>query len=202
LTSGRKTAFKVRGRGRPQVLEADPEFDVFRRLHPSEIPPSVNALRGTGSLRVLLSENLPQPVREAAATLVRGLGPDSAAVIEAGKANLPLDEDSDVLIVGIPANRELLSAAEERGEFGARHFQLTDASGSDSGDAFFGVFDHPYHRDRVVALFLPLAPQNAEAVARKVPHYGKYSYLIFEGVDNRVKGVWPVRSSPLIHRWK
>jgi hypothetical protein len=38
-------------------------------------------------------------------------------------------------------------------------------------------------------------------VARKIPHYGKYSYLVFRGDRNREKGVWPVVSSPLIVQW-
>jgi aminopeptidase N len=34
---------------------------------------------------------------------------------------------------------------------------------------------------------------------RKLPHYGKYSYLVFQGEapDNRVKGQWPARDSSL-----
>jgi hypothetical protein len=36
-------------------------------------------------------------------------------------------------------------------------------------------------------------------LARKLPHYGKYGYLGFEGEEptNVLKGEWPVVSSPL-----
>ena len=36
-------------------------------------------------------------------------------------------------------------------------------------------------------------------LARKLPHYGKYSYLAFTGTapDIRIKGQWPVTRSPL-----
>ena len=36
-------------------------------------------------------------------------------------------------------------------------------------------------------------------LARKLPHYGKYSYLVFEGeaLDNRRKGQWEISESPL-----
>jgi len=30
-----------------------------------------------------------------------------------------------------------------------------------------------------------------------VPHYGKYSYLVFSGAKNVAKGQWPVTESPL-----
>jgi aminopeptidase N len=42
----------------------------------------------------------------------------------------------------------------------------------------------------------PLA--NLEAVVRKLPHYGKYSYLAFLGETNIAKGIWAVTASPLI----
>ena len=37
-------------------------------------------------------------------------------------------------------------------------------------------------------------------LARKLPHYGKYSYLAFQGdaPDNVVKGSWPATGSPLV----
>ncbi|WP_303909356.1 hypothetical protein, partial [Thiohalomonas denitrificans] len=40
-------------------------------------------------------------------------------------------------------------------------------------------------------------------LARKVPHYGKYGYLVFTGdaPDNQVKRQWPANSSPLVRRF-
>ncbi|MGB8409354.1 MAG: hypothetical protein WCE58_05560, partial [Gallionella sp.] len=36
-------------------------------------------------------------------------------------------------------------------------------------------------------------------LARKLPHYAKYSYAAFSGVEmsNLAKGVWPVTNSPM-----
>ncbi len=41
----------------------------------------------------------------------------------------------------------------------------------------------------------------ADGLARKLPHYGKYSWLIFHGdaPDNEAKGEWPADQSPLVH---
>jgi hypothetical protein len=60
------------------------------------------------------------------------------------------------------------------------------------------VFRHPSSPDRVAALFMG-PDASAERVLRKIPHYGKYSYLVFKDARNRAKGVWPVSASPLIH---
>jgi hypothetical protein len=50
-------------------------------------------------------------------------------------------------------------------------------------------------------LFLPLSSSHAEEVARKVTHYGKYSYLAFQNGANHAKGLWSTEKSPLEYRW-
>jgi aminopeptidase N len=42
-------------------------------------------------------------------------------------------------------------------------------------------------------------PQAIPGLARKLPHYRKYSYLVFSGdaPDNQLKGQWPVLASPM-----
>ena len=67
--------------------------------------------------------------------------------------------------------------------------------------AFFGVFEHPVAANRIAALFMPLSPQYADVVARKITHYGKYSYLAFQSGKNLDKGIWPVETSPLVYEW-
>jgi hypothetical protein len=61
------------------------------------------------------------------------------------------------------------------------------------------VARHPRNPEHALAW---IAAQDAAAVAalaRKLPHYGKYGYLAFSGsaADNVVKGEWPVTASPL-----
>jgi hypothetical protein len=34
-------------------------------------------------------------------------------------------------------------------------------------------------------------------IGQLVPHYGKYSYLVFKGARNAAKGQWPALTSPL-----
>jgi hypothetical protein len=43
-------------------------------------------------------------------------------------------------------------------------------------------------------------PKAVPGLARKLPHYGKYSYLAFDGKApaNRLKGQWPVQDSRLM----
>ena len=34
-------------------------------------------------------------------------------------------------------------------------------------------------------------------IGQLLPHYGKYSYLVFKGAKNIAKGQWPITDSPL-----
>ena len=45
-----------------------------------------------------------------------------------------------------------------------------------------------------------MEPAALPGLAGKLPHYGKYSYLVFKGEapENRVKGQWPVQASRLM----
>ena len=44
---------------------------------------------------------------------------------------------------------------------------------------------------------LPADAAVVEALGRKLPHYGRYSYLVFDGETNVRKGNWIVETSPL-----
>ncbi len=82
-----------------------------------------------------------------------------------------------------------------------KSFSLEKSVYDKSSDVFFGVFNHPYAKNRIMALFMPLSPQYADIVAAKITHYGKYSYLVFQNGKNQAKGFWPMESSPLVYRW-
>lgn len=190
---------QTRGEGAVSgTLTVDPDADLFRRLHPEEIPPSINRLRGSKGAVVVLPEDRPETSARAR-LLIEALGLDPAEVVAERRLTPERLRDRDLILMGIPRDPGLLlgmpASALLDGEsitLGSRRVSLEDHS-------LFLVFEHPVSTDRVAALFVsPDGP--AEAVLRKVPHYGKYSYLVFQDGANRDKGVWPVLESPLIHR--
>ena len=73
---------------------------------------------------------------------------------------------------------------------------------NETSDAFFGVFHHPFNDNRIAAVFIPSSNQFADMVARKITHYGKYSYLAFQSGKNMARGTWSVEKSPLVHEWE
>jgi hypothetical protein len=182
--SGRATPFELDSDHPPQKLIADPNEDIFRRLFPSEIPPA------------------DPEIKKAAGILALSLGLKHNAFVAESELNAQMLTENDILVIGLPQRDDLLSKMPARLTVQSDSFVLNDRRYDKASDTFLGVFEHPTATDRVAALFMPLSVQYAEVVARKITHYGKYSYLAFHGGKNLDKGIWPVEASPLIYEWK
>lgn len=200
--AGHATAFEITAGERPQKLIADPDYDILRRLYSAEIPPAVNALKGAPSVLIVLPDPANLELKQAAATLAVSLGLanyEFVAEREVDRKQLP---EKDVLVIGHPRTEDLLQKMPPEVTIQSTSFSLNAVLYDRPEDVFFGVFHHPHSENRIVALFLPLSSRDADGVAAKITHYGKYSYLAFRGGQNLAKGVWPVENSPLVHRWQ
>ena len=196
------TSFELISDDAPLKLTADPADNVFRRLAPSEIPPTVNALKSSPSVITVLAAQLDPVLEKAAKTLALSLGLQHNQFIAEDQLDRQLMVDSDILMIGRPRHAEILKNIPTAVDIRSKSFSLNQATYHKASDAFFGVFTHPYAQNRIMALFMPLSPEYAEVVAAKITHYGKYSYLAFQNGKNKAKGFWPVETSPLIYEWK
>jgi hypothetical protein len=199
--SDQVTFFELNSADPPQKLTADPTADIFRQLTPSEIPPAVNALKSSSSMLTVLADQMDPALEKAARTLALSLGLKHNEFIAEDKLNRQRLMDSDILIIGRPRSADLLKNITAAVDIRSKSFSLDKSVYNKSSDAFFGVFNHPHAKNRIMALFMPLSPQYADIVAAKITHYGKYSYLVFQNGKNQAKGFWPVEASPLVYRW-
>ena len=204
--NGAETPFTIRVDNRPDRLVADPAFDLFRRLDPSEMPPTVNSLKGAESVLVV-APAATGPAVKTAALLVRALGLRRTEWIDHQSLTPALVAGNDLLLIGMPKDRALLSGVPEQVSMERDAVSVNGTRYNGPADLFFGVFPHPSAQDRVAALFLPLseseqAQETNEIAARKITHYGRYSYLAFSSGKNREKGTWPVVRSPMIVKLK
>ena len=93
---------------------------------------------------------------------------------------------------------KLIIVSGRHGEYGKISKQVMD---------YLGTLTPLIEQVSIDEAFLDLSdiPESGDSLAKtigvKVPHYGKYSYLVFEGSRNRVKGTWDAASSPLTLRW-
>jgi len=201
FVSGRATSFEVSSDHPPQKLTADPADDIFRRLSPSEIPPAVNALKSSPTVITVLSAELDPEIKKAAATLALSLGLKHNEFVTESELDRQMLAENDILVIGLPRRNDLLLKMPAGITIQSDSFSLNEKLFKKPVDTFFGVFEHPAAANRIAALFMPLSPQYAEVVARKITHYGKYSYLAFQNGKNLAKGIWPVETSPLVHEW-
>ena len=195
------TTFSLSADARPKRLVADPDVDLFRRLDRTEIPPTVNGIRGSTDLLVVAARGLPGDILDASKTLLAAMGRENTRVVR--EEDTPASDlaGHDVLYLGLPAGKGYLPRLPPNLSAGPARFTLDGAKYSSPGDALFAVLPHPAGGGRVAALFLAFSPQAALQAARKIPHYGKYSYLAFAGGENKEKGTWEVTSSPTVYEF-
>lgn len=197
LTTSR-TLFEFTSSHKPLRLLVDPEVDIFRRLAPSERPPTVNSVRAARNLVVVVSDQLPKPVAQAALQLLIALRQERAPVLSEAEATPDRLRGKDLLLIGLPVHKELLPELPESFQLAAKQATLGGKDWPLADTTLFATLGQPDESDRVTALFLPESVEGALSGVRKIPHYGKFSYLAFVGGVNQSKGTWPAGKSPLI----
>ncbi len=193
-----RTLFEFTTSEKPLRLLVDPDVDCFRRLAPGERPPTVNSLRASKNLLVVISDQIPKAVSQASLQLLLALRQERVPVITEQEATPERVKGRDLLLVGLPTRRELLPVLPEELQLPPRQALLSGKAWPLDDTTLFAALGQPDDPERVTALFLPESVEEALTAARKIPHYGKFSYLVFVGGVNQAKGTWPAGRSPLI----
>ncbi|MBD3220394.1 hypothetical protein GF314_04055 [bacterium] len=189
LDAAEKT-FRVTAPG-ATAISVDPDFDVFRHLHASEIEPTLS--------RVLAAEEWTfaaptddlefQPLAEAFAAAFCEC--DAPRFTGHGK---PEPGGTNVIIN--PPYEVLMEYAPE--EFALEGPIATVAGEEYSVGSFDIVFaaDSPHGTTDLIVMVGD--PRRLPGYGRRLPHYGKYSYLVFPVEGGRpVRGNWMPRGGPL-----
>ncbi len=193
--------FDIEVPSRPLRLDIDPRFDLFRTLYAEESPPTLSALFGSDRGLILLPAAAPaqmtEPYRALAQSWSRGYDgweirsdseierlPTDRPVWLLGWENRFLDRVTAGLSGGY-LNKDGAEVENERFSRSEHSIVLTVPAASPKAPAIAWLGAH--------------GPQAVPGLARKLPHYGKYGWLVFNGQapDNLRKEQWPVHSSPL-----
>jgi len=199
--SGGATPFHFDLQDRPLRLEGDPDVDLFRRLASDEIPPTVNDLRASDALSVIVSANLPPDVADASTLLLAALRKQGARLLREAEVSTADLRERDILYLGLPERPGLWPNSPGGLSIGRESITLDGQAYARRDVSLFVVVPNPNNASRRFALFLPATAAEASVVARKIPHYGKYSYLLFHTGTNRAKGIWPASGSPMVHHF-
>jgi len=200
-TDGASAPFTIDTERHPDTLRLDPDVDLFRRLDPLEIPPSVNRVRGAEDLAVVVARGFPSKTLEAARPLLAAMGRDNTPLLREEEVTPGSLAGRNTLFLGVPSGKGFLppipfakiAIRRDRFAFDGKVYAAP-------GDALFAVFSRRAP-GKVAAVFVPLSPSAATAAGRKIPHYGQYGYLVFSNGVNTLKGSWEPAESPSIHRF-
>jgi len=191
---------------RPLRVDVDPEFDLFRRLDPAEIPPALSGGFGAEKVLVVLPSAAPAELlaayRELAGGWARSQASSGEWTVAEDRKLAELPPDRAVWLFGWE-NRFLLALAHSLQPYGAAlgpegaAWGGTEARRGQGSVVLAGR--HPADPGLVLALVATDNPAALPGLGRKLPHYHKYSHLAFEGDEpaNTAKGRWPVVGSPL-----
>ncbi len=199
--SGKHALISLKYRQRPRSIVLDPDYDVFRLLHPGERPASLGRLFGAKKQLLVLPANAPEEQVRAWRQLATAWSgryknvelvddnalqtlPDDTAAWLLGWQNSLLDENGtrfSSTTQHISGRTALIGS--EKFTAGEHAVVLLDPDNSRTPLGFIGA-----DTAEVIAL-----------LAAKLPHYGGYGVLAFNkpGMTNILKQHLPVRDSPM-----
>ena len=184
-------------------VDVDPELDVFRRLDAAEVPATLGELFGAEKVTIVLPAAT-DPQAAAWRALADGWkrsGADVEVVEEGAFTAVPAGRSVWVLGAQNAAGRFV---AERVAAFGAglrdAEVDFGETRVPRDGHSFVLVARHPASEEAALGWVGTSVPAAVPGLARKLPHYGKYSWLAFSGAEptNVGKGQWPATGSPLV----
>jgi hypothetical protein len=199
VTTAQRTPFSIETDQEPLVLHVDPEFDVFRRLDPRETPPALSMIFGEPKITAVLPSDAPEEAARFREVLKAWVSPNHEIDMVGDNEVTALPADRSVWLLG-RTNRLAAAATRHEGRFStnAERWTFAGESLALAGHTGVVVVRHPANPARAVG-WITVDPRAAYAgLARKLPHYGRYSYLGFEGDEpvNTIKGEWAPLDSP------
>ncbi len=179
--AGRRADISIESEHRPLTLAVDPEFDLFRRLAAAEAPPILRDVTYDAGAAVVVAAAA-DGARKAALELARALLGSAPRLVEspAAAGSAPL------LIVGVDAE---VAAALADASLPPVPPMLAGRGTARVWAARAG--------DRALAVVMASSPAALAALARRLPHYGRQGYLVFDGAEVVERGGWPAAGGPL-----
>ena len=176
----------------PASLEIDPEMNIFRVLDPLEAPPTLAGFFADES-PVIVIPDTPDTMLAAYRDLADAMNRQgTATIINAGNTDNIIDKTRSIMHLGI---RDKIKVLEDH----SLELEGKILEGTDIAVAYAS-------RDENNPALVHLAiwgesPEAIAQLARKLPHYGKYSYVAFTAGTNIAKGQWQVKGSPLHYKF-
>jgi hypothetical protein len=190
---------------KPLKLVVDPQYDVFRILDPMEVPPAWSKVLASKKTLIVLPSKADENQKQLYDEFVKqwqAADKDEFEIVFDNKLK-SLPKSKTIWIIGF--ENEFVNNV---------NIALQDYNSSVNSDSvrYEGKMISTKNHSFILTVFDAQNVNNSHAfiainnkasipgLIRKLPHYGKYSYLAFEGDEpvNAAKGQWPVLNSPLV----
>ncbi len=186
----------------PLKIEVDPQYNVFRRLNKKEVPSTLSQIMGGKDGVIILpktSEFFEEYMMLARSWQQMQQAQDKSIEIVTDNEIESIPSDKAAWVFG----RENKFAEEVRipNDY---YNSLSDddqrliSELKENGSLVYAL-PNPQNEDFSIGFLSTNIADATKGLTRKLPHYGKYSYLGFEGDEptNVLKGVFPIINSPL-----
>ncbi|HKJ04874.1 MAG TPA: M1 family aminopeptidase [Geopsychrobacteraceae bacterium] len=194
--SKEQTAFAIRTDVSPLQLSGDPDAHLFRRLQIDELPATINDLRASQNLLVV-ARSAQDPLLKASGDLLSGLQKSKAQVVSWQKFDPVMAKQHDLLFIGWPPPDLIARSIDPQLQMEQDSFYWSNVRYQEKMDSLFVCRKAIASTNNLIAVFHPLSYEAARKVSRKIPHYGRYSHLVFKDGTNVVKGTDEPETSPL-----
>lgn len=195
---------KMDVKARPVRVDVDPEFDVFRRLDSREIPAALSQGFGAEKPLLVLPAQATETVLKAYGALAenwRNTQSNALEIINDDQLDrLPTDRTVWVIGWQNKFREQVFDALSAHAvKYDSKQVIVNKQRYSQDQHSIVLTARQPSDPDKTLLWVASDQPDAIAELARKLPHYRKYSYLGFDGDElaNVLKGQWPVATSPL-----
>lgn len=193
--------FKLAYAQKPLAVAVDPNFELLRIPALDEVPAALNILYNAQPKTFVIARQVPAGMELAWEEAIAALSREDKPRTQYDDA--PLPEEGMVILLG--GDNAALTGLLERAK---QPFKLSETAYTlNSVNYTCGLHSLALTLNagkQQLVLLDATTPEALQQLINKLPHYGKYSYVLFNSVsgENVAKGQWEMTDSPLTLQFK
>ncbi len=180
-------------------FSVDPDYSIFRRLNWQEITPGLSQFYGDENKIIILPSTATDEQLAAYQVLAKALNRNGEArVVKDTAVDSSQLRDASLMLLGHPQENQLVAKIKDKLTVTwQRNLPLLMGQEvSKPGDCLVIAARNPFFKQKSMIWLMGNSPRGIKTVTSKLPHYGKYGFLVFTEGRNVLKGNWQV-DSPL-----
>jgi len=191
--------------GEPRSLTIDPDYQVFRRLASSEMPPNLNRYLQEPVKLVVYPTQGSESENKLYKNLAERIQKKSEAhlVSDTELKEEDLKAQSVMFLGGEGTNAAIAKIKEQLPkdmEINKNSFRIKNDNYRGSGNALLVSLANPFNPEKILTIFLGLSESAISEVAPRLFYYGWDSYLVFESGKVIVQKDFPPQGEPMLSK--